>query len=179
MACQARVLDNEMKFPNGTPYYTSKLCDRKTTRKIKVDVGAFPECPGDPDCLATMYLCTKCMPNYMNKDSSNKEAKAKWLGWFDCDIPPEAHVKHSAWYDAMMKDSATQKALTDAEQTVEAAAAAFEKLAVSEHPQTKPAIKAQIRSLQAWLANEGKTKVEQHKNIHAAIFHLKTAYHFI
>lgn len=179
MACQARILNEEMKFPNDTVYYTTKQCDRKTERKIKVDVGAFPECPGNPDCVATMLICTKCMPNYRNKDSSNNEARAKWLGWFDCDIPPEAHVKHSAWYDAMLKNTSTQEALTTAEKTVEAAAAAFEKMAISDHPQTKSAIKTQIKTLQAWLANEGKSKVEQHKNILATIFHLKTAYHLV
>lgn len=84
MSCQARVLNQELTFPNSnTTYHTTKECGEIATHKYSVDGGD-----------ASMSICGNCLRRCITKKSPN----SNWYGFFDCAYPPEAKVKGSRWY---------------------------------------------------------------------------------
>jgi len=77
MSCQARVIDKP--FPFTQVCHSTKECGNPRYVKITVDNGD-----------ASLMICKACFRCLGKREN--------WLGWFDCDIPPEAKVKYSRWY---------------------------------------------------------------------------------
>lgn len=107
MTCQARILSNEMMFPSlGEKYFTTTCCESSLTIKMSVDDGD-----------AHLGLCKVCLRRFIGRTKKPE----LWYGWFDCDYPPEARVKYSAWWREMNKKEVVAAAAAEA-----AAAAAKE-----------------------------------------------------
>ena len=84
MTCQARVLNQELTFPNSdVTFHTTKECGENATHKYSVDGGD-----------ASMSICGDCLRRCLTKKSPG----STWCGFFDCDYPPDAKVKGSRWY---------------------------------------------------------------------------------
>ena len=87
MACVARILAKEAKIPGSDiSFYNTAECGKPSTKKITIDNGD-----------ACFHICGPCMRRFMTKGSLDK-SKDLWLGWFDCDYPPHAHIFGSQWY---------------------------------------------------------------------------------
>jgi len=94
MLCQARVLNQEFTIPGTTEKcHTTKECNMAFFKKVTIDEDNM------------MHACKDCLKRYMTKKSENV-----WYGWFDCDHPPGARVKGSAWYDSIVKSQKIPKA---------------------------------------------------------------------
>ena len=81
--CQARTTTREFKIPGTqiTAFLTGE-CKELGTKKVQVDGGD-----------AFMFICDACLDRWRLKAK-----KKEWYGWFDCDIPADAHVYDSIWF---------------------------------------------------------------------------------
>ena len=84
--CQASVRNSPFQF-FGNELFTTKECSQPATKKVTVDDGD-----------AFFHICPKCLAKYLTKTREG----TNWIGWFDCDIMPEARVKGSRWYWTVM-----------------------------------------------------------------------------
>lgn len=84
--CQASVRSSPFQF-FGNDIFTTKECSQPATKKVTVDDGD-----------AFFHICPKCLAKYLTKTREG----TNWIGWFDCDILPEARVKGSRWYWSLM-----------------------------------------------------------------------------
>lgn len=84
--CQARIPTTSYTIP-GTSLivWQTTECGNPTSRKATIDDGDSHQ-----------YLCNKCIPRFVSKEKSGDQNK--WLGWFDGDIPKEAHIYDSYWF---------------------------------------------------------------------------------
>jgi hypothetical protein len=80
--CQASVRDKPLQF-FGNEIHSLTECGQPATKKVTVDDGD-----------AFFHICPKCLAKYLTKTREG----TNWIGWFDCDILPEARVKGSRWY---------------------------------------------------------------------------------
>ena len=93
MSCQARILDQEFTVGDAI-CHTTKECGNPFFKKISIDNGD-----------ASMKICPKCFSRFMSKGTS----KTTWYGWFDCEFPPEAHIKYSAWWRLKIREDVEKK----------------------------------------------------------------------
>ena len=189
MTCQARILSNEMMFPSlGEKYFTTTCCDSVATIKMSVDDGD-----------ARLGLCKVCLRRFIGR-TMNPEL---WYGWFDCDYPPEARVKFSAWWREMNKkeiaaaaaaeaaaaEAASEAAASEEEEEEEEEAAAAEEqdelagelAKMTIRPQSKKEmLLAKIAELNAWFKTPaGKKDFKQIKQNLKEIMSLKAQLHTI
>lgn len=90
MSCQAAIRDPKgaLQF-FGEEIHSLTECGQPATKKVTIDDGD-----------AFFYICPKCLAKYLTKTRQG----TNWIGWFDCDIHPEARVKGSKWYWSTMLD---------------------------------------------------------------------------
>ena len=98
--CQGRVQGRAVPIP-GTNLraYATKECAKPAHTKIPIDDGE-----------SKIPLCLACSKRYQQRDNS----ACPWLGFFDGDVPPNAHVVGSAWYKAALAQGADLTFLTSA-----------------------------------------------------------------
>jgi hypothetical protein len=82
LKCQARIITDDfiIEGTSETCYKTGE-CGAKAKKKVALEESEF-------------VICTACNKRYKTKDSE----KSIWLGWFDGNYPPTAHVQYSPWY---------------------------------------------------------------------------------
>ena len=112
-----------MMFPSlGEKYFTTTCCESAVTIKMSVDDGD-----------AHLGLCKVCLRRFIGRTKKPE----LWYGWFDCDYPPEARVKYSAWWREMNKKEVAAAAAAAAKeaQAAEVAAALVAKEAEAKAPE--------------------------------------------
>lgn len=92
--CEARIITDDFTIEGTTETcYKTRECGAATKKSVAEGEDSFA-------------ICTACAKRYKTK---SKE-KTIWLGWFDCDWPPTAHVQYSPWYyDLLEKVRRTQR----------------------------------------------------------------------
>jgi len=82
--CQARILADDFIIEGTTETcYKTKECGARAKNKVAIDNGE-----------SICWICVPCLKRYATKESK----KSIWLGWYDGDYPPTAHVQYSPWY---------------------------------------------------------------------------------
>jgi hypothetical protein len=145
--CQASIRDPKGSFDFfGHEVFTVKECSEEATKKLTVDDGD-----------AFMYICHGCIPKYLTK----LRADTSWIGWFDCDIRPEARVKGSRWYWSLFLEQynkANPKTPLTYPIPIVLNKWFDSKISEAVEPMAKePTTEEQIASIQMWLQTEGKT----------------------
>ena len=98
-----------------------------------------------------MHACKDCLKRYMTKKSENV-----WYGWFDCDHPPGARVKGSAWYDGIIN---SQKILAKESEK-------NEKKEKKEKKEMKESIKNKIKEIKESLKGaDRKTQIAKYNEV--------------
>lgn len=89
MTCQGRIPGKTFTIP-GTTNQASKPreCGKALHTRVPVDDGE-----------AELPLCLACFKRYEKRENP----VVPWLGFFDCDYPPQARIVGSAWYRKMVE----------------------------------------------------------------------------
>jgi hypothetical protein len=93
-SCQARILTTSFLIPGtADSCFNTTDCKKPAPLKITVDDGD-----------AFMPICKECFTRFKSRTPKNSNT---WYGWFDCDYPPDAHIKGSKWYHDKVKEGKT------------------------------------------------------------------------
>jgi len=133
--CQAAVKDKPFTFFENE-FHTLKECSQPATKKVTVDDGD-----------SYLYICTSCLAKYLTK----LRAGTNWIGWFDCDIAPEARVKGSKLYWSLFLENYNK---ANPKNPLTQAVPSILNTWLS---QAKSPLKQQIEELETWLKTAGKT----------------------
>lgn len=155
-SCLARITTTAFVIPGTeeTCYHTTE-CRKSAARKITVDDGD-----------AFMPICGDCFTKFQTK---NLKTGSTWLGWFDCDYPPQAHIKGSRWYHETVKQGKTTPTVksspsppTLSAKEVDILVEAMTTLTVEAPPLSeKEIVKQQIEEIEGWMRGEGKLKFKE------------------
>lgn len=120
-------------------------CGKPSFKKVTVDDGD-----------AFFHICRECLAKYLTK----LRPETSWIGWFDCDILPEARVKGSKWYWSVMLEE-YNKANTKTPLTYPTPSILnkwYSSLTPAPPAKTeKDVLNEKITELQEWLKTTGKT----------------------
>jgi hypothetical protein len=140
-ACQAAIKDKSLKF-FGHEVYSLKECCSPATKKVTIDDGD-----------AFFYACVPCLAKYLTK----LRAGTNWIGWFDCDIHPEARVRGSRWYWSLFLEE-YNKANPKSPLAYPTPIVLNKWFSLLEQPKEKnDELQEKIEELQTWLKTFGKT----------------------
>ena len=140
--CQASVRNQSFQF-FGNEVFTTTECGKPSFKKVTVDDGD-----------AFFHICHECLAKYLTK----LRPGTSWIGWFDCDINPEARVKGSKWYWSVML-AEYNKANTKTPLTYPTPIVLNKWYAslAAPAPNPKDELEKKIVELQEWMKTTGKT----------------------
>lgn len=175
-SCQARILTTQFVIPGtADSCFNTTECRKPAAHKITVDDGD-----------AFMPICKECFARFKTRTPKSSN---QWYGWFDCDYPPDAHIKGSRWYHDKVKEGKANpvpvpvpvlKELKEHNEDKTVAELTTKMEAMSIQPPAevetlvqamatlqitpedpKQELEAQIQALETWMRGEGKLKFKE------------------
>jgi len=182
-SCQARIPTTSFTIPGTTETcHNTTECRKPAAHKITIDDGD-----------AFMPICKECFAKFRTK---GLKTGSTWLGWFDCDYPPEARIKGSRWYhETVKKGLATPLPLPDpvsavaveeltvkptlSSAEVDSLVKAMSSLTVTEPKSEKELVKEQIQAIELWMRGEGKLKFKEQPKKLRELLQLRTRFNLL